>query len=242
MAKYRITIENLEGGDYEGTGTVDMENLVIFGKPADSEKDSAVIIHGTALIDIAAHLVEDEHLLHAVLIANGLYAAEQAAALKKREELMDKILGGAFGMISYTIGLKITAYEELREQAEELKAQLDELNKRKDAMEAEVISAILDAQEETGVEDMRVSYDGRNYSVTTKNYYSIPKPHRDAAFEEMRNLGMGDLIQEKVDDRTLTKELEAAREEGGGELPEEYSGLAEMLTQYTKTTLRRVKA
>ena len=144
--------------------------------------------------------------------------------------------------VSDTIGLKITAYEELREQADELKAQLDELNKRKDAMEAEVISAILDAQEETGVEALRINHGGRNYSVTVKTYYSIPKAQRDAAFEEMRNLGMGDLIQEKVDDRTLTKELEAAREESGGELPEEYEGLAEMLTQYPKTTLRRVKA
>ena len=144
--------------------------------------------------------------------------------------------------VSDTIGLKITAYEELRAEAEVLKAQLDELNKRKDAMEAEVISAILDAQEETGVEALRINHAGRNYSVTVKTYYSIPKAKRDAAFEEMRNLGMGDLIQEKVDDRTLTKELEAAREEGGGELPEEYEGLAEMLTQYPKTTLRRVKA
>lgn len=144
--------------------------------------------------------------------------------------------------VSEAIGLKIQVYETLREAAENAKAALAELNKQLDAAEAEVISAILDMSEQTGVEDMRVGYEGRNYSVTVKNFYSIPKPHRDAAFEEMRNLGMGDLIQEKVDDRTLTKELEAAREESGGELPEEYSGLAEMLTQYTKTTLRRVKA
>ena len=144
--------------------------------------------------------------------------------------------------VSDTIGLKITAYEELRAEAEALKSQLDEMNKRRDAMEAEVISAILDAQEETGVEALRINHAGRNYSVTVKTYYSIPKAQRDATFEEMRNLGMGDLIQEKVDDRTLTKELEAAREEGGGELPEEYEGLAQMLTQYPKTTLRRVKA
>jgi hypothetical protein len=145
-------------------------------------------------------------------------------------------------MISDAIGSKIDRYEALRAQAESLKAELEEVNKQRDAAEAEVISAILDMSEQTGVEDMRVSYDGRNYSVTTKNYYSIPKPRRDAAFEEMRNLGMGDLIQEKVDDRTLTKELEAAMEEGGGELGGDYEPLLEMLSQYTKTTLRRVKA
>ena len=51
-----------------------------------------------------------------------------------------------------SIAAKIAAYESLREQAEDLNEQLSELNARKDAAEAEVISAILDAQEQTGVE------------------------------------------------------------------------------------------
>ena len=144
--------------------------------------------------------------------------------------------------VSDTIGLKITAYEELRAEAEALKAQLDEMNKRRDAMEAEVISAILDAQEETGVEALRINHAGRNYSVTVKNYYSIPKAQRDAAFEEMRNLGMGDLIQEKVDDRTLTKELGTIFEENGCQFPEEYDNLFQCMSQYEKPALRRVKA
>lgn len=144
-------------------------------------------------------------------------------------------------MIMDAIGARIGRYEALREQAEELKAQLEELNKQKDAAEAEVISAILDKQEECGT-DLRVSYEGRNYSVAVKNYYAIPKGNRDAAFSALRGLGLGDLIQEKVDDRTLTKELETAREEAGGTLPGDYDELLELTTQYPKTTLRRVKA
>ena len=140
------------------------------------------------------------------------------------------------------IAAKIAAYESLREQAEDLKEQLSELNARKDAAEAEVISAILDAQEQTGAENMRIEYDGRNYSVTVKNYYTIPKPQRDAALEAMRNLGMGDLIQEKVDDRTLTKVLESVYEENGCMYPEEYEPLFDSLSCYSKSTLRRVKA
>ena len=140
------------------------------------------------------------------------------------------------------IGALIGKYEALREQADELKAQLDELNKRKDAAEAEVITAILDAQEQTGVEGLRVNYDARSYSVTVKNYYTIPKPKRDAAFEVMRNLGMGDLIQEKVDDRTLTRELETVYEEHGCQFPEEYEPLFENLSNYSKSALRRVRA
>ena len=139
------------------------------------------------------------------------------------------------------IGTLIGKYEALREQADELKAQLDALNKRKDAAEAEVITAILDIKEQTGAENMRIEYEGRNYSVTVKNYYTIPKPKRDEAFEVMRNLGMGDLIQEKVDDRTLTKELESVFEENGCTYPEEYGPLFENLSSYSKSALRRVK-
>ena len=140
------------------------------------------------------------------------------------------------------IGYKIGAYEHLRAKAEEMKEKLTELNKQLDAAEADVISCLLDIREQTGAENMRIEYEGRNYSVTAKNYYTIPKANRDAAFEQMRNLGMGDLIQERVDDRTLTKELEAVAEANDGLLPEEYVDLADNLSTYTKNTLRRVKA
>ena len=140
------------------------------------------------------------------------------------------------------IGTKIAVYESLREAAETAKQALSEINKQLDAAEAEVIAAILDAQEQTGVEGLRVGWDGRNYSVTVKNYYTIPKPNRDAAYEAMRNLGMGDLITEKVDDRSLTKELEEVFEENGCMYPEEYIPLFELMNSYGKTTLRRVKA
>lgn len=145
-------------------------------------------------------------------------------------------------MTTDAIGTKIQIYESLREAAETAKAALSEINKQLDAAEADVITAILDAQEETGVEGLRVGYEGRNYSVTTKSYYTIPKAKKDEAFEAMRDLGMGDLIQEKVDDRTLTKELEAVREDHDGELPDEYAPLLDMVSTYTKSALRRVKA
>lgn len=145
-------------------------------------------------------------------------------------------------MTTDAIGTKIQIYESLREAAETAKAALSEINKQLDAAEADVITAILDAQEETGVEGLRVGYEGRNYSVTTKSYYTIPKAKKDDAFEAMRDLGMGDLIQEKVDDRTLTKELEAVREDHDGELPDEYAPLLDMVSTYTKSALRRVKA
>ena len=140
------------------------------------------------------------------------------------------------------IGAKIEAYEQLRERADKLKDDLAELNRQKDAAEAEVIAAILDAQEQTGVGGMRVEYNGRKYAVTVKNYYTIPTANRDDVLEMMRLLGMGDLIQERVDDRTLTNDLEAAAEENGGELPDMYTELVDSLAGYTKSTLMRRKA
>lgn len=139
------------------------------------------------------------------------------------------------------IAQKIAVYEELREQADAAKEELAELNRQKDAAEAEVISAMLDMEEETGT-SVRIGYEGRNYSVSARNFYSIPKASRDLAFDQLRNLGMGDLIQEKVDDRTLTKELDTVFEENGCAFPEEYSPLFALLNQYSKSTLRRVKA
>ena len=144
-------------------------------------------------------------------------------------------------MSTSAIGKLIEEYENLRTESEEKKAELDALNKRRDAAEGAVITAILDAQEQTGVEGLRVGWDGRNYSVTVKNYYTIPKPNRDAAYEAMRNLGMGDLITEKVDDRSLTKELEEVFEENGCMYPEEYIPLFQLMNNYVKTALRRVK-
>lgn len=140
-----------------------------------------------------------------------------------------------------SIAAKIAAFEELRTQADELKEQLSELNKQKDAAEAEVIRAMLDMEEETGTA-VRVGYEGRNYSVSVKQYYSIPKDKKDLAFTCLRDLGMGDLIQEKVDDRTLTKELSTIFEENGCQFPEEYDNLFQCMSQYEKPALRRVKA
>ena len=144
-------------------------------------------------------------------------------------------------MTENEIGRKIAAYEDLRAKAEEMKAQLEELTRRKDAAEADVIAAILDAQEQAGVQSLSFTYEDRRYAVSVKNYYTIPKANRDEAFERMRELGMGDLIQERVDDRTLTKELEYVLEENGGLFPAAYEPLCSKLTQFGKSTLRRVK-
>lgn len=138
------------------------------------------------------------------------------------------------------ISEKIKDLEFLAAQQADLKESIAALNKRVDAAEADVIAAIMDMEEENGVDDLRVTVNGRNYSVTTKEYFSIPKAQRDTAYPLLRDLGLGELITERVDDRSLSKELAVIMEDNGGELPPEYEGLG--LTRYTKPTLRNVRA
>lgn len=135
----------------------------------------------------------------------------------------------------------IEEYEKLREQLEAMKEEQKALQKLVDLAEADIITVFMDWEEATGV-DLRLTYHDRNYSVGVKSYYGIPKANKDAAYEQIRSLGMADLIQERVDERTLTKELEGIKEEAGGMMPDEYGDLMELLTTYDKSTLRRVKA
>ena len=46
-----------------------------------------------------------------------------------------------------------------------------------------------------------------------------------------------DRLYQKVDDRTLTKELEGVKEANDGVLPEDYDALVDCLSTYDKKTL-----
>ena len=140
-------------------------------------------------------------------------------------------------------------YETLRGQAEEIEKGLKELKAQRDAAEHAVIAALLDAMEQTGIDDLTVKVGGFKYGASAKEYYGIPKAEQDAAFPLLRELGMGDLIVEKVDDRTLSKELrdisEAYREQHPNSIenfPAEYEPLLTHLNRYPKPQLSRRKA
>lgn len=135
---------------------------------------------------------------------------------------------------------KIRMLEALKSEKDEHSDVVAELGKRIEKEKADIISMVMDLEEITGVEGMKLLVDGRNYSVSRKSFFAIPKDKRDDAFPLLRELGHGDLIVEKVDDRTLTKELALVMEQNGGELPEEYEALG--LSRYDKNDLRSVKA
>ena len=119
--------------------------------------------------------------------------------------------------------------------AKELSAQIEE---QKDAIEREII----DQAEAMGISasDFSVTVDGRKYGLTIKPYYSIKATDREEAFPMLRMLGLGDLIVEKVDDRSLTKRLQEIAEENGGALPEDFGRLP--VSQFDKTDIYNRKA
>ena len=140
-------------------------------------------------------------------------------------------------MDTKTLSELISRLSDLKERKKELAETVKENNAAIEEQEKQIISAMLDLAEAAGLDDpssFTVDVAGRRYGVKIKPFYSIRKDDRDVAFSMLRTLGLGDLIVEKVDDRTLTKALEELAD-ADGELPEAYAALP--LSVYEKTTI-----
>lgn len=136
-----------------------------------------------------------------------------------------------------TLSTHINELANLKERKKELADLVKENNAAIEEQEKQIISAMLDLAEAAGLDDpasFTVDVNGRRYGVKVKPFYSIRKDQRDEAFAALRALGLGDLIVEKVDDRTLTKALEEAADKDGM-LPPEFEILP--VSVYEKTTI-----
>lgn len=136
-----------------------------------------------------------------------------------------------------TLSSLIEELANLKDRKKELADIVKANNAAIEEQEKLVISAMLDLADAAGLEDpsgFTVDVSGRRYGITIKPYYSIRKDKRDEAFAALRTLGLGDLIVEKVDDRTLTKALEEAAD-AEGMLPPEYEILP--VSVFEKTTI-----
>lgn len=136
-----------------------------------------------------------------------------------------------------TLTERIGALAQLKELKNEIAENLKSCNAQIEQAEKEIIASMLDLADAAGLDDpsgFTVDVAGRRYGIKVKPFYSIRKDQRDEAFAALRALGLGDLIVEKVDDRTLTKALEEAADEEGC-LPPEYSILP--VSVYEKTTI-----
>lgn len=141
-----------------------------------------------------------------------------------------------------TLSEHISNLSALKERKKELADLVKENNAAIEEQEKQIISAMLDLAEAAGLTDpasFTVDVNGRRYGVKVKSFYSIRRDQRDEAFAALRALGLGDLIVEKVDDRTLTKALEEAAD-ADGMLPPEYEILPVSVFEKTTITDRKI--
>ena len=140
---------------------------------------------------------------------------------------------------------KIREYKSILDRKEELAELTKENNAAKDQLEQEICRMMVDEEKPSTV------VDGFNYSLSQKVMYS-KKSEEDLAalqaetgssfFDVLREQGLGDIIKEVVDARTLQSTIAgmaAELEESGEELPED---LANCLNIYEKLSISKRKA
>lgn len=131
---------------------------------------------------------------------------------------------------------KVRQYKAVLDRKEELANLTKENNAEKEKLEQEICQMMVDEEKPNTV------VDGFTYSLQQTTMYSKKSDEalHEAGlvfFDVLREQGLGDLIVEKVDPRTLQSSVRAMAEEG--ELPED---LVECLNIYEKLGLSKRKA
>lgn len=135
------------------------------------------------------------------------------------------------------LDMSIRDYKALLDRKDNLSELTKENNAAKEQLEQEICKMMVDEEKPSTV------VDGFTYSLQQSTQYSkrsqeyLSEQNIDF-FDVLREQGLGDLIVERVDPRTLNSSCKALVEEQG-ELPEE---LAECLSIYEKLTLSKRKA
>jgi len=133
---------------------------------------------------------------------------------------------------------KVREYKAILDRKDELAEQTKANNAAKEQLEQEICQLMVDEEKPSTI------VDGFTYSLQQTTMYSKKSEEALAEagivfFDVLREQGLGDLIVEKVDPRTLQSSVRAMAEENDGELPEE---LVECLSIYEKLTLSKRKA
>lgn len=139
---------------------------------------------------------------------------------------------------------KIREYKELLDRKEELENLTKENNAAKEKLEQDICKMMIDEEKPSTI------VDGFNYSLSQKVMYS-KKSEEDLAaleketglsfFDVLRDQGLGDIIKETVNPRTLQNTVAAMKEDLGEDqdLPED---LTQCLSIYEKLTITKRKA
>lgn len=132
---------------------------------------------------------------------------------------------------------KVHEYQLTLEEKDRLAEATKANNKKKEELEQEICQMMIDEEKPD------TTVDGYKFSLKQELYYSKLSDEKLAEkgidfLELLREQGLGDIIVEKVDPRTLNSTCKGIVEENE-ELPEE---LAEALSIYEKLGLTRRKA
>ena len=136
-----------------------------------------------------------------------------------------------------TLDDKLHQFQQILEKKDELAEATKANNAAKEELEQEICQMMIDEEKPSSI------VDGYNFSLKQETMYS--KLGEEKLLEKgldflevLREQGLGDIIVERVDPRTLNSTCKTIVEESG-ELPEE---LSEVLSVYEKLGLSRRKA
>lgn len=119
---------------------------------------------------------------------------------------------------------RLAAYEALLDRKEALATQTTENNKAIEKARADLAACMIDEEFD------RLTSKGYSYILTEKTCYSKRAGTDDALFETLREDGLGDIIKETVNPRTLQAAMKDLAERNDGDLPEQYRS---MISEYS---------
>lgn len=114
---------------------------------------------------------------------------------------------------------KIEQYNALLERKEQLAAQSVENNKEIERVRRELADMMIDTEVD------RISSGGFTFTLSEKVNFSKKGGVDEILFDTLREDGLGDIIKETVNPRTLQSALKEIAEQNDGELPPQYDGL-----------------
>ena len=131
----------------------------------------------------------------------------------------------------------IREYQDALNKKADLAKETKSNNEEVSRLEQEICQVMIDEEKPSEI------VDGYNYSLKQETYYSKIGEEKLLEkgidfLERLREQGLGDLIVEKVDPRTLNSTCKSIVEEQG-ELPEE---LSDVISSYEKLGISRTKA
>ena len=114
---------------------------------------------------------------------------------------------------------RIEAYNALLDRKDKLAQETTENNKAIEQARRDLADLMIDAEID------RVTSGGYNFTLSEKVAFSKRGGADEQLFEVLREDGLGDIIRETVNPRTLQATLKEVAAQNDGELPPQYDGL-----------------